>query len=485
MANPLASRTYQTALVGWCRGLASVDATAAGLAQWAVASRWGELTTAGATALLLTMEGRFAPMASARPDWVPLTFGLGFSYRTADGGHVQWRTGDTTNDTLIYVTAPTYTARAGQYTELAAGRWEVWRNGPLLGVAGRAVHHPPSNDAWGHNCLVFIDPAETTDYLYVGQRKQLSTLTAPATQWTVGSQWDIGGITRYAAATDDVPVDYAYADLTRAYSSTVRQDGSYPVRISAYQRQYVYVRPSVLFPRDVLIIFDRSTTVSSAYEKRHLIQCAVAPVVDGTPSAGPSRNGSTDGRTTYAGATYATVTNTTTSGTMASAGKAWVSWLAPTSPTVVVVGGAGHEFETPFGVNIPDSAASAWDTQFIGPYHLEITTTTVDAPHLIVVEATPAGDAFARSVPVLLTSSAGVLAARINAYVAVFSASADAIVSTSVTPDATGTLGLHVADLTPLAVYAIDSVFYTASAAGTVWASVPVVTGVAVVIARV
>jgi hypothetical protein len=208
--------------------------------------------------------------------------------------------------------------------------------------------------------------------------------------------------------------------------------------------------------------------------------------VNGSQTAGPSRNGSTSGKWTYTGATQVTATNTMNG----SNGKVFLTPLLPANRKIVKVGGPNssgvsytsdsHEAEDSFGVQGPiqDPQGALTNTQYAGQYRIEIipNTPSLYDTFLNVVEATDAN--IASATPTVMVSGANMVGARVGDRIAVFNNQEGILGSGDFIIDSAGTYKILISDLNPSTNYSIaigsNSQSVTTTTAGTVYLSATV-----------
>jgi hypothetical protein len=211
------------------------------------------------------------------------------------------------------------------------------------------------------------------------------------------------------------------------------------------------VREFAVFPPDNpgvdplrVVVSDRMTTVSTQFEQRWTLYYSGTPVVDGNPSAGPARGNpsSTDGKTTYTGATLITAT----SGEPTAGNKLWVRPIFPKDFKVVLVNFRRNiQVEDPYGLMHGTSAFNADNAPYVGSYRTEVIPTTPQASQHFVtaLEVTSVSGAQSATEAIEGVNFKG---ARIGDRIAVFGSAVTAPAGSFVIPRA-GTYRMIMADM--------------------------------------
>jgi len=204
-----------------------------------------------------------------------------------------------------------------------------------------------------HNTLAVYNPAEDFSSARPdatgndgGQRSMSPGSRAPqgADGWDLhATQYDTGDILRYADASE---YTYALGDATKAYNNpTYYQalDTAFSAnlpKVSRFQRELVYMRPSTQAVGEYVVLFDRVGVTQAAFSGANtklLIHTLNQPTVSGTGTA------ISLGETLYAGADRATA--------VSGEGRLTVDVLLPEAHNLRVVGGRGQKAFWSFGEN--------------------------------------------------------------------------------------------------------------------------------------
>lgn len=325
------------------------------------------------------------------------------------------------------------------------------RGGPLIVPGGVSVHDY-GELPWFQSGLLFPDMSitsvpsdETGDY---GKNDRGGMRT----------QGDINRLTskRTLMASGVRDVNYILADVTRGYNSDEANDGT------AYNTVKVskVVGECVVFKRsgsgsDFIVLHDYAVTKDVKYEKYRQFVLAAEPTIDGSSASGPSRGGSSHGKTTYTGATVIQVSNTTHGN-----GRAFITPLLPTAFEVIKVGGPNasgtswttnsHEFEDVYGVQaaVTNPSPSSDDLPYCGAWRAEVWPTTKQLTDnlLHVIEANTTSQSTATATATV--NGSGFIGVRIsNTHAVIFSDNnTDKTSGTFVLPTA-GTYKVHISRL--------------------------------------
>lgn len=460
----IAYRTHHmdsgVALDGWAdlpsnlsalRAYREIDPAAAGLAQWLIEERVGPLDADSPKGQDHAIAAHFILGDKGVVPRSPQELGLPLTKRFGGLGWTVMRTSwDDLSASMITITAAPWSREAGTYSNRDQGTFTIQRRGPLVINSGAAIHHSYSNSTWSGNTLLFVDPGEQVDeatYPDRGGQRRLFPLLTSLAQLSPASAHDIGGIKRFVAAspTDGWDADYAFADVTRAYNGPQNQDGRNRERVRTFTRQFVYFRPASSGESDRLVVFDRAESVDARLEKRWLLHTSAEPRIGGLESV------ERPGKWIYAGAREITVTNTQAG----SNGRLFVTSLLPAVKEIVKIGGPGHEFEDPFGVNAdedyhPDKA------QYVGQYRVEVIPRErrEQDVFLHVLEATDADRPSPTEVELL--SERRAVAVRIGDRIAVFNESEAPFDEAEFEVTNPGSYRLLVGDLAPGSGYSLE-----------------------------
>jgi hypothetical protein len=408
----------------------------------------------------------------------PVELGLPLTKIFRGLGWVFMRTGWDRTDTVVSLTAATWNRYSGGYSNLNQGTFTIDRLGPLVVNSGNNSHHGYSNSTWAGNTIIFPDssfPEGTTsfpkNYDAGGQRMNGLPEVTNRDVLMPGGPNDIGGITRYQPA-DGSDVDYVFTDLTRAYNGPTVSDRSNAPKVALFTRQLVYFRRTSEKASDRIVVFDRTRTTDTKYEKRWLLHPVGNLAIDGTERL------EREGKWVYTGANRLTGTNTTGG----SNGRMFWTPLLPSNRVLVKIGGRptgtdytkGHDFEDPYGNqsygNLQGSVLRRLEAQYVGEYRVEVRPAIkqLNDVFLNVLEAGDAGLADASSTSTL--SGNGVSGARVGDRIAIFSEQEGRLNTGSVSIDRGGSYRVFIADLIPGGEYDINgSRRITATAAGTAY----------------
>lgn len=497
--------TYEVAYQSWLTGLVGllkdVDPQMAGLAQWLVDNRAGEMTggdpyyTRYWAFWKFILGNRVAPSS-------PAALGLPISKQFKDGKFV-FRTGwDNLHDSYVTFTANEWLRSAYGMSPNYPGGFTIDRKGPqVIRQGGFSGHDWGSVGAGPSNVLLFVDRSisqPTGSYDDQGGQRFIPGPIRGSIDFVPNGPNDLRDGVRFLAANGGAArdVDYVLADVTRAYNSTRYKDDYNPARVSSVVRQLVYFRPQTPgVDPDLVVVFDRATTTDLKFEKRWLFHTSGEPIVNGSETAGqPVRNGSGAGKWSYASATRVTSTNTVNG----SNGRTFLTPLLPANRTIVKVGGPNaqgqswqtdsHEFESPYGIITPRYGVPSAETeQYIGRYRVEIIPSlpSLRDVFLNVVEVTDANVASPTEATAL---SGSLVAVRVGKRIAAFGRISESVVSGDFTVDRAGTYRIHMSDLAPLTEHAftvagVDTTV-TTTAAGTLYLERTVSAGTVVAVRR-
>jgi hypothetical protein len=263
----------------------------------------------------------------------PETLGL-IGDKAYQAGKWQWRTGWSQLDALVQVVAFRFGALAG------AGQVTIDYGGVALPMGPYRNHDLDSGTAgFARNLLSFVDPTRTTFETTNGFSDDFGSMRthgeeANLLQLVADSPADFNAFPVFRSTEQD-GIGYLTLDLKRHYNSdTLRTPSSIEPKVAAYRRSVVYVQPSVPGTDSLrLFVFDFATSADAKFEKRQTWVSTDAPVIDGVATPGPSRNGSTDRKTTYTGATTIRMDQTSP---VSGATRLFVTPLAPAVNVVAV-----------------------------------------------------------------------------------------------------------------------------------------------------
>lgn len=384
----------------------NLDPTAAGYAQWLMTNRIGGAKYIYGMAAWLSYFVTGGEVTAVDP-----TASLPLS-NCANNGKCRFRTGwqtTTNNQVVVTLELPKWIDDAGGAYQ-SVPNVAISRKGPQVIRQGFLGHDGGGGRSHGSNMMVFPDTTTTctpSPCTQGGLRWGPGAHPTSAADLTENSAFDIHGtvLTDLYAGSAGHEYDYVSADIAKAYDTKSIAEGgtSYghypgePARIASYVRDHIFFRPTTPSSDPTfVVIVDRPTTWSTNFEKRWLFHTATQPIVTAgtTLTNTPTRNGHSQGHTTYTGVTQITWGNNASFLGTTMSGQGYVTTLMPTSFKAVVIGGPNgsgtswttdsHEFEDPYGVqgslsgnpSIDYAGAGVDATPFVGAYTLEITPTT-------------------------------------------------------------------------------------------------------------
>jgi hypothetical protein len=472
-----------------------IDPQMAGLAEWLNQNQTGRVPQSGVVGRRSAALGNFIFNPGNVTPQSPSALNLPLTKLFRGLGWLVMRTGwEDTGDSVITFTAAPYT-RKPSYANHDHGGFTVDRNGPLVINAGAGIHHAFQENTRAHNTLMFTNPAEPVnswpEYWDMGGQRLLFGIPAGISELVKGSQWDIGGIKRSdldnnTAAHD---YDYAYADVTRAYNGPLNSDSYNTKKVQLFSRQFVYFRRPSGSGSDRIIVFDRTETVSTQFEKRWQLHPAGRGaggrsfVISGHSgvAAGPVRNGTSTGRQTFTQPDTITITNTENG----SNGRLFWKPLLPASRILVEVGGTGHEFEDAYGKQISEASSfSPENAQYVGNYTLELQPaikTNLSEIFLNVLEATtPSQNAATATNLINGTSTVG---AAVGDRMAIFKRTEGYVSSDTFSVPRSAQYRILLCDLQPGMNYNVNGQVVTAGSGGTAYVTLNLSAGATVSLA--
>ena len=427
-----------------------VDQDTADLAAWFLSKRGGDDTN--------EVEWVFTRFLGAKgTEKSPTTLSLAGD-KAFSSGKWQWRTGwASINDALIQVSAFRFGALGG------AGRFTIDYGGPALPL-GPARNHDFDNSPvrLGGNVLGFVDPTRTTlevgaesdDYGY--QRILYTTSASLALTASSNADYLDPATVKFRTTTDDSEsVGYLSLDLARSYNSDAVSDGQSAIKVSAYERKFIYFPPTTPGTDSVrLFLFDFATAKSTTYQKRQTFLSYAEPVIDGSAAAGPSRSGSTARKTTYTGAT---VISSAQSGTESGSTRLFITPLAPTGFEVVKVnyrytdGVPTNYFETPYGFpSLPDvwGGSSVGDlTAYNAFWRIEVIPTVLQVTDSFCTALESFVDSSAVQTATTAVTGTGIVGGRIGDAVGAHLTTDGGTSCTVILPDVTQTCKVYIGGL--------------------------------------
>jgi hypothetical protein len=476
-----------------------VDPKMASLAQFLIENWVGNVPNSGATtpkrkALLANFIFNPGGVVAKSPS----ELGLPLSKLFAGTGWLVMRSGwDNDGDTAVTFIASPFT-RSPAYANSDQGSFTIDRNGPLAIHAGRGVHHAYSDMTRGYNTITFTDPNEPVggwpEYWDMGGQRTAFNVPARLSQYVRGSQWDIGGIRASDLFNGAEAHDYDYvsADVTRAYEGPANNEQYNTSKVKLFTRQLVNFRRETRDGPDVVVVYDRTETVDTKFDKRWMFHPpgredgAKAFEISGSASVapGPTRNKSTAGKKTYDQPSLITITNTSGD----SGGRLFWRPLLPANRVIVEVGGpdsagkystsGSHEYEDAYGKQDIDSGNYGPElAQWVGQYSLELQpkNRALYDVFLNVFEATaPSQNTMSDTRLVNGTSTVG---ASIGTRMAVFNRTEGFVTSDTVMVPNGGTYKILLCDLQPGMNYDVNGTTVVAGSAGTAYLTVAIPAG--------
>jgi hypothetical protein len=476
----------------------SVDPSMASLAQWLMDGPAGPVANSGITGKRKAVLANFIFNPGGVTPKSPEMLGLPLSKWFRGTGWLSMRTGwSSIADTLVTFTASPFT-RSPAYANSNHGSFTIDRGGPLAIHAGRGVHHAFSDSTRAYNTITFPDPNEPVgtwpEYWDMGGQRSFFKVPAGLSEYVKGSQWDIGGVKTADVFDGSASHDYDYvaSNLTRAYNGPANNEQYNTSKVKLFTRQFVYFRRETSTGPDRVIVFDRTETTGTQFDKRWMFHPAGRD--DGTRSfvisghssltAGPSRNGSTEGKRTFVQPDLITVTNNIAPNN----GRLFWKPLLPANRIIVEVGGpnsagtysnaTSHEYETAHGKQDIESGNYGNSlAQWVGQYSLELQPANRNLydVFLNVLEATTTAQSAMSSTTVL--NGPKTVGALVGSRIAVFNRTEGFIANDSLVVPTSGSFRVLFCDLQPGMVYTINGATLTASSSGTAYATVTVSAG--------
>jgi hypothetical protein len=226
---------------------------------------------------------------------------------------------------------------------------------------------------------------------------------SPASPATGIGYWSNVKFLGIGAYDSDEKFGYVYVSQNSGYNSDTVNDNSVTGVTKKWEsanRQVAVRMPDTPGTDPVKVwVYDRGTIKTTTNRERRLTwYVGDTPTVNGSSSAGPSRNGSTTGKTQYSGATLATVTDNTNGRD----NKMWMRVYSPTTLNTVVVnwrrGTNNSDLESPYGEVQTLASSDSGETSLRKPYasynRLEFipTTTNLSESFLTCIAVTGAAD---------------------------------------------------------------------------------------------
>ena len=278
-------------LTGLAGILKNIDPQMAGLAQWLVDNRVGDIPAGDVYNGRFPAIWKFVLGDKATPVH-PSEAGMSLSHANQDGKFV-FRTGwDDHSDSYITFRANRWMRATGGMSPNAPGSFTIDCNGPQVTFqGGNDGHDWGSYDGAGPgNHLIFPDRTQTKTtgaWDDEGGHRLLPGDSSGSVTFVPGSPHDTRESMRFLAANPSTArdVDYVWVDVTRSYNSTRFKDDYNPARVSEVVREMVYFRPeNPGVDSDRVVVLDRATTTDTRFEKRWLFHTSGEPMVNGSVS---------------------------------------------------------------------------------------------------------------------------------------------------------------------------------------------------------
>lgn len=333
-----------TALTGLLRG---ADDEMAGLARWLQLYRIGGLSYwQQSLAPLMT----FIHGDRSTPPVAPKTI-IPVSARRDDGRWIlrtDWSTTGLADQVTVSVRAPKWLTNLDGAYQADAG-FEVFRRGPQIVRCGVEGHDSGGNRSTSWNIVTFPDKTRTSPESPFstcgGMRMGPGIALNGATTLIDGGPCDLRDeVDDWLFPAHGFGFDYTFVDWTRAYPSTRYAHPTYdPVRVRSVEREFVFLRPkNPLVDPTRIVVFDRTETVDTKFEKRWLLHFSGTPIVTGHSAsfAGPARGATgTDGKETYEQPTLSMAVNKAVHRGLQMNGRTWLTPILPEQRRIVRVGG--------------------------------------------------------------------------------------------------------------------------------------------------
>lgn len=350
------------------RELAGVNDDAAGLAAWEIAHR----TYGGGTDPRYWIHTKFLGPNNAErdPDRAGLPLSKAFKF-----GAWMWRTGwSNINDALVTVFGYEFTGFRS-----AVGSFSIDYMGPAIIIPGSGGHDLDS--AWhgfantlgapeNRSAPETNDPENNDDF---GYHRTYNPIAPDFTQNTIADWLDRSE--RFAPVDSINDYGYLKLDRTRSMNGSLALDPSAvgsSAKIGSAMREFAIFPPATPGTDPLrVIIFDRMTTLDTRFEKRWTLYYSGVPSVDGSASAGPARGNpaTTDGKTTYIGAT----TITAPSGEPTADNRVWVKPIFPANSKIVLVNfRRNNQVEDSYGGLHGTTTFTSDDAPYVSSYRTEI-----------------------------------------------------------------------------------------------------------------
>jgi PKD domain/HYR domain len=372
----------------------------AGLAKWLCTKALGVIPTGGTypTSWRDSFNKFFSNTYVGVAERSPESLNLPLSQYFGPLGQVTMRTSWTFDETQTQVTlhASAYAYNNNGYNATGHGHFTISRGYPVVITPETGAHHQYGELGFGWNTVGFVDPDETagsaTSWWDYGFQRYAGSYPTPTTitDFTPGSAWDITSLKSAPDLYDGTPehlYDHIYVDVTRAYNGPANNDGWNLAKVKNAERHLVFFRNPDRSKADLIVVYDRTESMGTNWQQRWVFhpagrkdhQKTVTMEGHTLSAAGPTRSGSSAGKTTYDQPTGATL--------LAEQGaKTFWRCHLPDQRQVVEVWGpnaAGqwnvpdaHEFENPYGQNLQGSYSTSNDEPWCAGGHLEVIAKT-------------------------------------------------------------------------------------------------------------
>ncbi len=289
------------------------------------------------------------------------------------------------------------------------GHYQINYMGPSITQPGAGGHD--TDAVWGHGCLNILIAPEIgrtspegigDDYDDFGANRVYKS-DANINGLIAGTNADFNDLTlaRFLGVGQNSANEkywYLFLNQNRTYNGTTINDQSVTgvtPKFASANRQIVCRLPATPGSDSFKVwVFDRSTLLSTSFQRRYLSHVGPAPTVTASSNApGPSRGASgTTGKTTYTAPTLATVVNTVSGMTT----KLWQRFRCPTAFELVVCNyRRSNQIEDPYGTLHAVSSMSdpTTMTPYACAYRLEWVPTSVPISDYALTsnEVTPSG----------------------------------------------------------------------------------------------
>jgi len=244
--------------------------------------------------------------------------------------------------------------------------------------------------------------------------------------------------------------DYLRGDAAGAY---YQRSPLCKTVLSKFDRDFVYFHGAETGQPDMFLIRDRikDADYANVHEKHLLFQANYNPELRETSWTGDESLGTeiAPGKWLYNNARHITIRNDV-EGFNEAHGKAYLRVLYPQNTKVYKIGGPGHQFDDWFGEPVEVNENATPEERFYkGEYRLHVTSPTAarEESYLFAIEATDSTDD--SPVEMQKLESTGLIGARIDKYIALFSKDDTQIATSEITIPAgmNGTFNILFTDL--------------------------------------